>query len=154
MPRRELLISAQREELLAFPTTEADLLRHYTFNTHDLAVIRRRRGDHNRLGFAVQLCYVRFPGRLLAVDETPYAPILAMAAAQLKLPTGVWSFYAERDQTRREHLLELQEQFGYQTFTVAHYRRFAHELASLADQTHQGMRLASPAITSGIPTSA
>ena len=49
MPRRELLSPAQREELLAFPTEEADLLRHYTFNTHDLAVIRRRRGDHNRL---------------------------------------------------------------------------------------------------------
>ena len=55
MPRRELLASAQREELLACPTTEADLLRHYTFDTHDLAVIRRRRGDHNRLGFAAQL---------------------------------------------------------------------------------------------------
>jgi tryptophanase len=36
----------------------------------------------------------------------------------------------------------LQEQFGYQAFTVAHYRRFALELATLADQTHQGMRLA------------
>jgi TnpA family transposase len=148
MPRRELLTSTQRDELLAFPTDEADLLRYYTFNTHDLAVIRRRRGDHNRLGFAVQLCYVRFPGQLLAVGEPPYAPILAMAAAQLKVPTGIWSFYAERDQTRREHLLELQEQFGYQAFTVAHYRRFALELATLADQTHQGMRLAQALVES------
>jgi hypothetical protein len=136
MPRRELLTPAQRDELLAFPTDEADLLRHYTFHTHDLAVIRRRRGDHNRLGFAVQLCYVRFPGRLLALGETPYPPILAMAAAQLKVPTGIWSFYAERDQTRREHLRELQEQFGFHAFTRAHYRRFALELAPLADQTH------------------
>jgi hypothetical protein len=111
-------------------------------------VIRRRRGDHNRLGFAVQLCYVRFPGQLLGVGEPPYAPILAMAAAQLKVPTGIWSFYAERDQTRREHLLELQEQFGYQAFTVAHYRRFALELATLADQTHQGMRLAQTLVES------
>ena len=64
-------------------------------------------------------------GQLLAVGEPPYAPILAMVPAQLKVPTGIWSFYAERDQTRREHLLELQEQFGYQAFTVAHYRRFS-----------------------------
>ena len=90
MPRRELLSPAQREELLSFPTEEADLLRHYTFYTHDLAVIRRRLGDHNRLGFAVQLCYVRFPGRLLAAGETPYPPILAMVAAQLKVPVGIW----------------------------------------------------------------
>src|SRR5260221_12586260 len=125
MPRRELLPSTQRDELLAFPTDETDLLRYHTFNTHDLAVIRRRRGDHNRLGFAVQLCYVRFPGRLLAIDEAPYAPILAMAAAQLKVPTGIWNFYSARDQTRSEHLLELQEQFGYQAFPRARYRRFA-----------------------------
>ena len=148
MPRRELLSPAQREELLAFPTEEADLLRHYTFNTHDLAVIRRRRGDHNRLGFGVQLCYVRFPGQLLAAGETPYPPILAMAAAQLKVPTGIWHFYAERDQTRREHMVELQEQFGYQAFTTAHYRRFAAELAPLADQTHQGVRLAQALVES------
>jgi hypothetical protein len=42
MSRRELLTSAQREALLAFPREEAELLRYYIFNTHDLAVIRRR----------------------------------------------------------------------------------------------------------------
>ena len=148
MPRRELLTSAQREALLAFPKEEADLLRHYTFSTHDFAVIRRCRGDHNRLGFAVQLCYLRFPGRLLALDEVPYPPILGMAAAQLKVPTGAWHFYAERHETRREHLLELQEQFGFQTFTSAHYRQFAAELVSLADQTHQGILLAQALVES------
>jgi Domain of unknown function (DUF4158)/Tn3 transposase DDE domain len=44
MPRRELLSSAQREAFLAFPSEEAELLRHYTFSTHDFAVIRRCRG--------------------------------------------------------------------------------------------------------------
>ena len=99
-----LLSSAQREELLPFPTEEVDLIRNYTFSAHDLAVIRRCRGDHNRLGFSVQLCYLRFPGRLLGLDEVPYPPILGMAAAQLKVPTGAWNFYAEREETRREHL--------------------------------------------------
>ena len=42
MPRRELLTSTQRSiELLAFPTDEAELLQYYTFNTHDLAMIKR-----------------------------------------------------------------------------------------------------------------
>jgi hypothetical protein len=35
-------------------------------------------------------------------------------------------------ETRREHLLELQEQFGFQ-FTSAHYRQFTAELVSLAE---------------------
>jgi hypothetical protein len=142
MPRRELFTPVQREELLAFPAEEVDLIRNYTFSAHDLAVIRRCRGNHNRLGFSVQLCYLRFPGRLLGLDEVPYPPILGMAAAQLKVPTGAWNFYAEREETRREHLLELQEHFGFQTFTRAHYRQFASELAALSDQTHQGMLLA------------
>ena len=35
MPRRELLTSAQREELLPFPTEEVDLIRYYTFNSEN-----------------------------------------------------------------------------------------------------------------------
>ena len=35
MPRRELFTSAQREELLPFPTEEVDLIRYYTFSAHD-----------------------------------------------------------------------------------------------------------------------
>jgi hypothetical protein len=65
--------------------------------------------------------------------------------------TGAWNFYAEREETRREHLLELQEHFGFQTFTRAHYRQFASELAALSDQTHQGMLLAGK--RSGLKTS-
>ena len=42
--------------------TNDELIRHYTFSEFDLASIRQRRGNHNRLGFAVQLCYLRYPG--------------------------------------------------------------------------------------------
>src|SRR5258708_21479548 len=41
---------------------------------------------------------------MTAVGDAPYPPILGMAAAQLKVPTGAWNFYAEREETRREHL--------------------------------------------------
>jgi hypothetical protein len=66
------------------------------------------------------LNFGRFPGRLFALDEAPHPPILVMAAAQHKVPTGAWHFNAERHETRPEHLLELQEQFCFQTFTRAH----------------------------------
>ena len=50
---------------------EAAIVRHYTFSPDDLAVIRRRRGEANRLGFAVHLAYFRYPGRIIGVAEAP-----------------------------------------------------------------------------------
>ena len=43
------------------------MVRHYMLSSEDLALINRRRGDPNRLGFALTLCYLRFPGRILGV---------------------------------------------------------------------------------------
>ncbi|MGT7077286.1 DUF4158 domain-containing protein, partial [Escherichia coli] len=85
MPRRSILSAAERESLLALPDSKDDLIRHYTFNDTDLSIIRQRRGPANRLGFAVQLCYLRFPGVILGVDELPFPPLLKLVADQLKV---------------------------------------------------------------------
>src|ERR1035441_9432903 len=50
-------------------TPETGMVRHYTLSSEDLALIDRRRGDANRLGFALMLCYLRFPGRILGPPE-------------------------------------------------------------------------------------
>jgi len=50
MPRREILSPAQREALLVIPVDRASLIEHYVLSEQDLSLIRRRRGDHNRLG--------------------------------------------------------------------------------------------------------
>lgn len=71
MPRRELLSSAQRAEMLVLPTnmSEQMLARYYTLSSDDLMLIRQRRRLYNRLGFAVQLAYHRFPGRTWTASE-------------------------------------------------------------------------------------
>lgn len=56
MPRRLILSNSERQNLLNLPDNEDDLVRQYTFKESDLSLIRQRRGDANRLGFAVQLC--------------------------------------------------------------------------------------------------
>ncbi len=143
MPRRSILSATECESLLALPDAKDELIRNYTFNESDLSVIRQRRGAANRLGFAVQLCYLRFPGVILGVDEPPFPPLLRMVAAQLKVPVESWSEYGQREQTRREHLVELQTVFGFKPFTMSHYRQAVHTLTELALQTDKGIVLAS-----------
>lgn len=143
MPRRSILSATERESLLALPDAKDELIRLYTFNDADLARIRQHRGAANRLGFAVQLCYMRYPGVMLGIHDDPFPPVLTLAADQLKVSPDVWQDYGRRDQTRREHLVELQAAFGFQPFTtLSHYRAAVHSLDDLARQTDKGIVLA------------
>jgi len=144
MPRRSILSAAERESLLALPDTKDELIRLYTLSDMDVSIIGQHRGSANRLGFAIQLCYLRFPGAVLGVDDVPCLPLLHMVAAQLKVPVQSWDDYGLREQTRREHLVELQTVFGFHSFTtLSHYRTALHSLDELAWQTDKGIVLAS-----------
>ncbi|MGR8801158.1 DUF4158 domain-containing protein, partial [Klebsiella variicola] len=99
MPRRSILSAAERESLLALPDTKDELIRHYTFSESDLSIIRQRRGPANRLGFEVQLCYLRFPGVILGADEPPFPPLLRLVANQLKVGIESWDEYGQREGT-------------------------------------------------------
>ena len=68
------------------------------------------------MGFAVPLCYMRYPGVVLAAGDVPPPTLLQLVAAQLKLSPEHWDAYGRREQTRREHLVELQTVFGFQPF--------------------------------------
>jgi hypothetical protein len=56
---------------------------------------------------------LRFPGVILGAYESPSPALLRMVAVQLKVPVACWDEYGQRDQTRREHLVELQTAFGF-----------------------------------------
>ncbi|MEO6920069.1 MAG: Tn3 family transposase [Collimonas sp.] len=148
MPRRSIFSAAERDSLLALPEAKDELIRHYTLSETDLSIIGQHRGSENRLGFAVQLCYLRFPGIVLGVDEPPFLPLLRMVAAQLKVPLESWDEYGQREQTRREHLVELQAMFGFKSFTMSDYKREVHTLTELALQTDKGIVLASALVES------
>jgi TnpA family transposase len=55
-----------------------DVRLEHTFSELDLSVIRQRRGSRNRLGFAVQLCYLRYPGFALPIDAQPPLALLTI----------------------------------------------------------------------------
>lgn len=142
MPRRTFLSAPERAALLAIPLDETELIRRYTFSEQDLSVIRQHRGGHNRLGIAVQLCYLRYPGHSLPTEGMPPAELLSMVSRQLGLDSGIWPQYARRQETRREHLLELHALLGLEPFGLRHFRQFVQYLTEWALQTDRGIVLA------------
>jgi len=95
MPRRELLTSTERLQLLAFPEDEGELIRLATLTRDDLAFVRQHRGDHNRLGIAVLMVYLRFSGRVLSADERPVGVLVNLIAEQIEVSTTAWGEHAK-----------------------------------------------------------
>jgi len=144
MPTRELLSPAQRTQFLSLPAemSEQMLARYYTLSSEDLVRIRRHRRSHNKLGFAVQLAYLRFPGRTWTASEEASALVVSYIANQLKVnPMGIVQYAAEREATRFEHLVELQKAYSFRQFTPRDYREISIWLMPLALSTDAGPAL-------------
>src|SRR3546814_546817 len=78
-----------------------------------------------RLGFAMLLLTMRWPGRALEAGEVPPAPVLAYVARQLGVAPEAFADYAHRDQTRREHLVEIRRSHGFRIFDRDAFREVA-----------------------------
>ncbi len=146
MPRRALLSATDRDSLLAVPETRDEVIRQYTLSERDRSLIRQRRGDANRLGFAVQLCLLRYPGNGLPVDAVLPSTFVRWVARQLRIDPSCWPQYAQRAETRRDHLLELRAYLGVTPFGLSDFRQTVHALAELAVQTDKGVVLAAHAL--------
>ena len=117
MPRRHILTERQRSTLFDLPIDEASLLKHYTLDDDDLGHIRERRRPENRLGFALQLCALRYPGRVLSPGELIPKEVLSFIGAQIGIKGDALLSYASRRQTRQKHMDALRDIYGYKTFS-------------------------------------
>src|SRR5512134_2756055 len=133
MPRRTVLTERQRALLFGLPTDEVMLLRHYILSDGDVEIIQRRRRPENRLGFALQLCALRYPGRLLQRGEVIPEKVVAFIGAQLGLTGEQLLEYAARRQTRYQHSSALQKLYGYRPFEGLARREFLDWLAGAAE---------------------
>ena len=97
------------------PSAE-QIARYFHLDDVDRELIARRRWDHMRLGFAVQLCTVRFLGTFLD-DPTDIPPVVASTTAQQVGVTdaGCLSLY-RTSKARWDHAAEIRERYGYRPF--------------------------------------
>jgi len=115
------LSDAQREQLSGFPA-ELDgeaLDRFFTLSDADLAEVRRRHGDSNRLGWALQLCGLRMLGFCPDDMTTVSAVAVRFLARQRGVDPGVLASYGVRAQTRTDHLAQVKLYLGFPTATLA-----------------------------------
>lgn len=81
-------------------------------------------------------------GQALLPETAVPASLQQWIGRQLRLDPACWPQYAEREATRREHLLELRAYLGIEPFGLAHYRQAVHATTELALQTDKGIVLA------------
>lgn len=145
MPTHELLSEAQRVRFGAIPDMAArELARHHTLSEADLTAVSIRRGAANRLGFAVQLCLLRYPGRPLRSGELVPRNVIEFVTSQIGAdPDAFYDYATERDTTRREHVAEISRTFGFRPFDAQAYRELSWWLLPIAEGTDSGEALVS-----------
>lgn len=117
MAHRTILTARQRAALFDLPTDDTSMLRHYILADDHLEHINARRRPENRIGFALLLCALRYPGWLLSSDEVIPEKVLRFIAAQLGLTGDDILPYAARRQTRQQHLHAIRQIYGFKMFS-------------------------------------
>ena len=99
------------------PPPRAELERVFFLDDADRALIAGHRGEHNRLGFALQLTTVRSLGLFLADRLEVPGVVLDYLASQLEIEdASCVARYVERRTTRFEHAEEIKQARGLRDF--------------------------------------
>ena len=115
----EFLTSEQQNSYgkYAGEPTVTQLERYFYLDDRERQLVNRRRGNHNRLGFALQLCTVRFLGTFLTDPTDVPIGVVTHIAQQLSIKEiDSLPRYLERETTSREHAGEIKKLYDYEDF--------------------------------------
>ncbi len=138
---RELLTTEQRQLLMEIPEDDLIAGTYYTFSNQDLEIINKRRREENRLGFAVQLAMLRFPGWSYTHVKNFPDSVKGYIAKQINADPHSLSLYPQRENTLWDHLKEIRNEYGFVTFTLKEYRMTFKHLYQLALENGDAIHL-------------
>jgi TnpA family transposase len=95
----------------------AQLTRYFYLDAFDKQLINQRRGEHNRLGFALQLGTVRFLSTFLPDPTSIPNNVIAYLAKQLDISDpNCLAYYKTKNRAHWQHANEIRKQYGYRDF--------------------------------------
>ena len=142
MAKRMLLKPQDRQTLFDIPADDDSLIRYYSLSPADRLEIEVRRREHNRLGFAVQLCLMRYPGRALTANEIPPKAMLNFIAEQIGANPTSFDLYARREETRMNHVAHLLGYLEMRSPTAEDRRAALLAAIEAASSTDKGVTIA------------
>jgi TnpA family transposase len=115
------------------------LEKYFHLDNSDCQLIRGRRGNHNRLGLALQLCTVRFLGTFLSNPIDVPTVVINYLAKQLGIRKLLNLSLYRNSKTKREHTVLIRQRYGYQDFNSQpeHWRlvRWLYQRATLSAES-------------------
>ncbi len=138
-----ILTDEQRREFTQIPQNISnwEIVKYYTFSDRDIEIINRHRREYNRFGFALQFCCLRNPGWSLVNTEDIPNSVLSYIAEQIQVDPKELEQYAQRENTRSEHLQELREIFGFRNYHETDYNFLLQYLLPFALENDNVTRL-------------
>ncbi|CDO03707.1 Transposase, TnpA family [Oceanobacillus picturae] len=138
---RELLTLEQRQDFMQIPEDEWILGTYFTFSKRDLEIVNKRRREENRLGFAVQLAVLRYPGWPYTHIKSIPESVIHYISKQIGATPSSISLYPQRENTLWDHLKELRSEYDFVTFTLREYRIAFMHLHQLAFENGDAIHL-------------
>lgn len=119
--------------------SQEQLEKYFHLDDSDCQLIRGRRGNHNQLGLALQLCTARFLGTFLSDPIDVPTVIIKYLAKQLGIRKLSNLALYNSSETRWEHTALIRQHYGYQDFhsQPEHWRlvRWLYQRATLSAES-------------------
>jgi TnpA family transposase len=131
-PAAEVVLRLEEPERLPEQIDPEALRKYFTLTASDLEQVEQCRGPINRMGFAVQLCTLRWRGHFLHDTRDLPGPVLETVAAQLGVLPMPIDNYPQNDKTRFEHLERIRQYLNFTRCDAVQRQRLLDHLTTVA----------------------
>jgi hypothetical protein len=108
------------------------LRKYFTLTKADLEQVDQCRGPTNKLGFAIQLCTLRWHGYFLPDTRGIPSSVVEMIGDQLALLPIAPDNYPQNEKTRFEHLERIRQYLGFVRCDAPQRERLLNHLTAIA----------------------